>query len=66
MGSRSVQVEANSRGVHLDILREVDGPMLRYGLQKIQGNKIVVPHADRLRPRREFLEERFAAFQRAA
>jgi putative restriction endonuclease len=29
--------------VRLDILHEVDGPMLKYGLQEMQGNKIVVP-----------------------
>jgi len=52
--------------VRLDILREVDGPMLKYGLQEMQDRKIVVPHTDRLRPRREFLEERFAVFRRAA
>jgi putative restriction endonuclease len=48
------------------ILREVDGPMLKYGLQEMQGHKIVVPHSDRLRPRPEFLEERFEVFRRAA
>lgn len=52
--------------VRLDILREVDGPMLKYGLQEMQGSRIVVPHAERLRPKREFLKERFAVFQRAA
>ncbi len=52
--------------VRLDILKEVDGPMLKYGLQELQGSRIVVPHAERLRPRREFLEERFVLFQRAA
>jgi hypothetical protein len=31
-----------------------------------QGSRIVVPHADRLRPKREFLEERFELFKRAA
>ncbi len=52
--------------VRLDILREVNGPMLKYGLQEMQGNRIVVPHAERLKPRREFLEERFQLFKRAA
>ncbi len=52
--------------VRLDILREVDGPMLKHGLQEMQDRKIVVPHTDRLRPRREFLEERFEVFRRAA
>jgi len=52
--------------VRLDILREVDGPMLKYGLQDMRGRMIEVPHADRLRPRREFLEERFEVFRQAA
>jgi hypothetical protein len=40
--------------------------MPKYGLQEVQGSRIVVPHTDRLRPRREFLEERFELFKRAA
>jgi putative restriction endonuclease len=52
--------------VRLDILREVDGPMLKHGLQGFQGQRIIVPHAERLRPRREFLEERFTLFREAA
>jgi putative restriction endonuclease len=43
--------------VRLDILRKVDGPMLKYGLQEVQGRKIFVPHADRLRPSREYSDE---------
>lgn len=41
--------------VRLDILREVDGPMLKYGLQEMQGRTIHVPRAGRLQPREEFL-----------
>jgi putative restriction endonuclease len=52
--------------IQLDILREVDGPVLKYGLQDMQGQRIAVPHADRLRPRREFLEERYTPFKEAA
>ena len=52
--------------VRLDILHEVDGPMRKYGLKDMQGHRISLPHASRLRPRPEFLEERFALFQRAA
>ena len=52
--------------IRLDILREVDRPMLKYGLQDMQGQRITVPHADRLRPRREFLEERYTLFKEAA
>ncbi len=52
--------------VRMDILREVNGPMLKHGLQGFQGSKILVPHTERLRPRREYLEERFELFRRAA
>ncbi len=52
--------------VRLDILHEVDGPMLKYGLQAMQGSRIAVPHADHFRPNPVFLAERFTVFQRAA
>lgn len=52
--------------VRLDILREVDGPMLRHGLQGFQGVRIVTPHAVALKPRAEFLAERYDLFRRAS
>lgn len=51
--------------VRRDILEEVDGPMLRYGLQEIEGSKLIVPTSQHLQPRREFLEERYEAFRKA-
>lgn len=48
-----------------DILREPDGPMLVHALQGFHGSRIRVPQRISLRPRREFLAERFALFQRA-
>lgn len=51
--------------VRRDILEEVDGPMLRYGLQEIEGSKLIVPTSPHLQPRREFLEERYEAFRKA-
>lgn len=51
--------------IRSDVLREADGPMLRHGLQGFQGSRILVPKADGLKPRREFLEERYALFRRA-
>ena len=45
----------------LDGLEEIDGPMLKHGLQGFQGQRLrVVPSAARLKPNREFLEERYA------
>jgi putative restriction endonuclease len=52
--------------VRRDILDEVDGPMLRYGLQEIAGSTLAVPTAAHLKPRREFLEERYEVFRRAS
>lgn len=45
-----------------DMLDEVDGPMLRHGLQEIHNQKLYVPrrHADR--PAAEFLEQRWEQF----
>ena len=48
-----------------DVLEEVDGPMLRHGLQEMHGIRIQVPSREDLKPRREFLEERFARFRAA-
>jgi len=49
--------------VRADVLEEHDGPMLRYGLQEISGQRLLVPGAARERPREEFLEERYALFR---
>jgi putative restriction endonuclease len=52
--------------VRLDVLEEIDGPMLLHGLQGFQGRRIHVPHLDHLKPNRDFLAERFALFGRAS
>ena len=50
--------------LRLDVLEETDGPMLKHGLQEFHGKRLrVVPSAARLRPNREFLEERYALFR---
>lgn len=51
--------------VREDILKEKDGPMLRYGLQEIAGAQLVVPAKMALRPNRDFLAERFERFRAA-
>lgn len=53
--------------IHLraDVLTEVDGPMLRYGLQELHGERILVPRRDRDRPNPEYLAERFERFRAA-
>jgi putative restriction endonuclease len=52
--------------VRSDVLQEKDGPMLRYGLQAISGQRLLVPRAAHQQPREEFLEERYALFRKTA
>ncbi|MBP7622118.1 MAG: HNH endonuclease [Gemmatimonadales bacterium] len=51
--------------IRLDILEERDGPMLTHGLQGFHHRRIQTPVREGLRPRREFLEERYDLFRRA-
>jgi putative restriction endonuclease len=51
--------------IRADILAETDGPMLRHGLQEMAGRRLEVPRAATDRPRRDYLEERYALFRRA-
>lgn len=51
--------------VRHDVLEEQDGPMLRYGLQKMQGAVLYLPRSRDHHPRPEYLEERFARFRAA-
>lgn len=45
-----------------ELLREVDGPMLRYGLQEMHGKRINVPSAKAERPRADLLERAYDRF----
>ena len=51
--------------IRSDILREVDGPMLRYGLQELHGSGLVVPRRPDDRPNQAFLAERYETFKSA-
>ena len=51
--------------VRHDILDEIDGPMLRHGLQGFNGERIHAPRAAGLRPAEDFLAERFELFRKA-
>ena len=55
-----LQVEVRS-----DILEEVDGPMLRYGLQACDKQQLLTPRHPGDKPRREFLDERYQQFREA-
>ncbi len=50
--------------VRQDILDEIDGPMLRHGLQEMKGLRLTVPSSRRSRPDRMRLEERYEEFRR--
>jgi putative restriction endonuclease len=51
--------------IRTDVLEEHDGPMLRYGLQQMNGTKLVLPRREDQRPERDRLEERYEAFRLA-
>lgn len=51
--------------VREDILLEKDGPMLKHGLQEMDGGRIVLPRQQAARPDRDFLAERFERFRAA-
>lgn len=52
--------------VRRDLLEEIDGPMLVHGLQGFDRRQIVVPRPPDLRPKPEFLEERYELFRQAS
>lgn len=49
-----------------DLLEEVDGPMLRHGLQELHGNQLMaIPKSRRDRPKVDLLEHKYEAFRNA-
>jgi putative restriction endonuclease len=52
--------------VRPDILEEVDGPMLRHGLQEMQGIPLTLPQRRTDHPDRDAVEERYEAFRKTA
>ena len=61
-----VGIDPDAR-VHVreDILVEIDGPMLRHGLQEVHGSRLILPRNVEHRPNRDFLAERFDRFRAA-
>ncbi len=49
--------------LRVDILNEIDGPMLKYGLQEFHGAKLSTPRRMELQPNPKFLEERYSLFR---
>ena len=64
--SNIIGIDAEAR-VHVrrDILVEKDGPMLKHGIQEVDGGTLVLPRNATLRPNPDFLAERFERFQAA-
>jgi putative restriction endonuclease len=52
--------------IRADILEEIDGPMLRHGLQDHHGSKIILPRAASDRPSSDRLELRYEQFRQAS
>jgi putative restriction endonuclease len=48
--------------VREDVLEEIDGPMLKYGLQSLENNKIILPRNKNFWPDRDRLAMRFEQF----
>ncbi len=51
--------------INSDVLREVDGPMLKYGLQEMDRRKLWIPHRSTDQPDRDRLSARFEEFKQA-
>jgi putative restriction endonuclease len=52
--------------INTDLLAEKDGPMLKHGIQEMDGRPLAVPAAVALRPDRDRLALRFEAFENAS
>ena len=50
--------------VREDILDEIDGPMLKFGIQKMHGCKLLLPTNVNSRPNKEFLDIRYKEFKK--
>jgi putative restriction endonuclease len=52
--------------VRADVLEEIDGPMLKHGLQRFHGQPLWLPTRKALQPDRDRLEQRYALFRRVS
>ncbi|MFV2173374.1 HNH endonuclease [Actinomadura sp. LOL_016] len=48
--------------IRADILQEIDGPMLKHGLQEMHNVPLTTPHASINKPNRDFISERYERF----
>lgn len=64
--ARILGIDPESRvHIRVDVLAEVDGPMLRYGLQAVHGSTLILPRREQQRPSRDLLAMRFERFRAA-
>ncbi|HKO14841.1 MAG TPA: hypothetical protein VJU87_01325 [Gemmatimonadaceae bacterium] len=61
-----IGIDADSH-VHVreDVLGEIDGPMLQYGLKAVHDSRLLLPRRVEQHPNRDFLAERFEQFRAA-
>lgn len=50
--------------VREDILHEIDGPMLKYGIQEMNDQMLIIPKSKILRPNKELLDYRYQKFKK--
>lgn len=50
--------------VRTDILEEIDGPMLKHGIQEMHNSKLIIPKSKNSQPNRDWLAERYEKFLR--
>lgn len=50
--------------VREDILQEIDGPMLKHGIQEMHGNNLILPRSNSLCPNKDWLQERYEVFKK--
>ena len=48
--------------IRSDVMIEIDGPMLREGIQAMDGVTISIPRSAKLQPNKDFLDIRFKEF----
>lgn len=51
--------------IRLDVLEEIDGPMLKHGIQEMHGNKLILPRSENKKPNRELIARRYEEFKAA-
>jgi len=51
--------------IRLDILEEVDGPMLKHGIQEMHGTKLIIPREMKKQPNKELVARRYEEFKSA-